>query len=156
MNQGVTLREVEESDLPEFFEHQRDPVACEMAAFPARERDAFMAHWKKILANKSVSKRTIVSDSEIAGNVVCFEQSGKLLIGYWIDRKFWGQGIATRAVSEFVSLIPQRPILAYVAKKNPASSAVLLKCGFKLYGEASSAAATGGEPVEEFIYSLSC
>ena len=37
----VRLRDVTEDDLPIFFDHQRDPVANRMAAFPARERDAF-------------------------------------------------------------------------------------------------------------------
>jgi hypothetical protein len=36
----VRLRGVTEDDLPIFFEHQRDPVAKRMAAFPPRERDA--------------------------------------------------------------------------------------------------------------------
>ena len=31
------LRNVAESDLPIFFEHQRDPDATAMAAFPSRE-----------------------------------------------------------------------------------------------------------------------
>ena len=43
------LREVRESDLADFFEHQREPEATEMALFPARDREAFDAHWKRIL-----------------------------------------------------------------------------------------------------------
>ena len=93
MSKQVYLREVELTDLPDFFKHQKDHIAGEMAAFPARERDAFMTHWKQILADDGVTKRTIVFDSEIAGNVVCFEQSRKLLIGYWIDRRFWGHDL---------------------------------------------------------------
>jgi hypothetical protein len=42
---SIALRDVNDGDLPIFFEHQYDPIANEMAAFPARERDAFMAHW---------------------------------------------------------------------------------------------------------------
>jgi len=41
----VFLRDVVEGDLPDFFDHQRDPEATRMAAFPARDRDAFMVHW---------------------------------------------------------------------------------------------------------------
>ena len=41
----VRLRDVAEDDLPIFFEYERDPVANEMAAFPARDREAFMEHW---------------------------------------------------------------------------------------------------------------
>src|SRR5579871_5282269 len=150
----VYLREIESTDLPEFFEHQRDPIANLMAAFPAREREAFMTHWNKILADDKVIKRTILNQSEVAGNVVCYERSGELLIGYWLGRKFWGQGVASRAISEFVSSIPARPLHAHVAKQNVASIRVLEKCGFQVSGESCAAAATGGEAVDEFIYSL--
>ena len=75
MTGRIQLREVHESDLPALFEHQNDPVANEMAAFPPRDREAFMAHWQKVLANPEVITRTIVADGEVAGNVVCFERS---------------------------------------------------------------------------------
>ena len=155
MTGQVYLREVEENDLPDFFAHQQDPAANQMAAFPARERKAFLVHWQKILADDGVMKRTIIHDTEIAGNVVCFEESGKLMIGYWLGRRFWGKGIASRAVSEFVSLISARPLHAYVAKNNVASIRVLEKCGFQVSGESAAAGSTDGDVVDEFIYSLS-
>ena len=154
MTEQVYLREVEEGDLPEFFAHQRDPVANQMAAFPAREREAFMVHWRKILADDAVIKRTILLETEIAGNVVCYEQSERMLVGYWLGRRFWGRGVASRAVSDFVSLISARPLHAYVAKNNLASIRVLEKCGFEVSGESRSPASTGGEVVDEFIYTL--
>jgi hypothetical protein len=54
MSSHITLREVKENDLPTFFEHQRDAVANQMASFPAKDRDAFMAHWEKIMGDKNV------------------------------------------------------------------------------------------------------
>ena len=154
MNEAVHLRAVVEGDLPELFEHQRDPVANEMAAFPPRTRDAFMAHWRKILADSSVTTCTILVGTAIAGNIVCFEQSGKLLLGYWLGRRFWGRGIATEAVAAFVPRIPIRPLHAYVAKTNTGSIRVLDKCGFTLTGEHRTEATDGGETIEEFVYSL--
>jgi len=35
----VVLREVVDSDLPIFFEHQRNLEAVRMAAFPSRDHD---------------------------------------------------------------------------------------------------------------------
>ena len=150
----ISLREVEAADLPTLFEHQNDPVANQMAAFPPRDHEAFMAHWKKVLADEKVIKRTILFENEVAGSVLCFER-GQLQIGYWLGREFWGHGIASRAVWQFVSLIPIRPLWAHVAKHNGASIRVLEKCGFKLAGEDRAAAATGGEVVDEFVYVLS-
>jgi RimJ/RimL family protein N-acetyltransferase len=154
MTGHVYLRETEKGDLPDFFEHQRDPLANSMAAFPPRERDAFMTHWGKILADDKVIKRTILLQAEIAGSIVCFERSGERLIGYWLGRRFWGQGIATRAISAFVSSISTRPLHAHVAKHNVASIRVLEKCGFVVSRETREAAATGGDVVDEFVYSL--
>ena len=94
------LREVVDSDLDAFFEHQREPEANRMAAFPARDREAFDAHWRRLLADDSLTKKTIVYEGEVAGNVGCWEQEGRRLVGYWIGREFWGKGLATRALQE--------------------------------------------------------
>ena len=99
------LREVVEADLPVFYEHQRDREAATMAAFPPRERDAFMAHWAKTLANDSALTWTVVSDGAVAGNIGCWEDDGRRLVGYWIGREFWGRGLATRALAELLDVV---------------------------------------------------
>ena len=101
MTIDVKLREVEQSDLPVFFEQQRDPLANQMAAFPARDRDMFMAHWTKIMQDESILLRTILFEGQVVGNLVSFEISGKREVGYWLGREFWGKGIATQALAEF-------------------------------------------------------
>ena len=98
------LRAVVDADVPIFFEHQRDPEASAMAAFPSRAYDAHMAHWAdKVLADETAVARTIVVDGQVAGNVVSWEADGRRLVGYWIGREFWGRGVATRAVAELLS-----------------------------------------------------
>ena len=124
------LRDVIESDLPVFFEQQADPEAVAMADFPARERDAFDAHWERILADPSLWKRTIVFEGQVAGNVVSWEQDGRQLVGYWLGKAFWGKGLATQALAELIDEMGTRPLHAYVAKTNIGSIRVLEKCGF--------------------------
>jgi RimJ/RimL family protein N-acetyltransferase len=148
----VRLRDVMADDLPIFFEQQLDPDANDMAAFPARDRKAFAAHWEKVLADDSVTKKTILFDGHVAGNIVSFEQSGDPLVGYWIGKNYWGKGIATRALSEFLGQISARPLYAHVAKHNVASIRVLEKCGFTIYREEKVSYA-GGE-VEELVMRL--
>lgn len=128
----LTLREMSEVDLPIFFEYQQEPDAKHMAAFPEIERDAFMAHWREqVLGNERVQKKTIVVDDNVAGNVVSWEQSGQRLVGYWVGQAYWGRGIATAALSEFLKHEMTRPLYAYVAVRNLGSIRVLEKCGFR-------------------------
>jgi len=141
------LRDVVESDLDAFFEHQREPEANEMAIFPARDRATFDAHWQRILADESVINKTIVHEGEVAGNLGCWEQDGKRLVGYWIGREFWGKGVATRALGEFVDEIPERPLHAWVATTNVGSIRVLEKCGFVQVGSRTT-------DVEELLFQL--
>lgn len=131
----VLLRDVTVDDLPIFFEDQLDPEAASMAAFASRDRDAFMAHWTKILGDETVITKTIVFDGEVAGNVVSFEWSGRREVGYWIGRRHWGKGIATAALSTFLGHDRTRPLYAGVAKHNLASIRVLEKCGFRIVDE---------------------
>jgi RimJ/RimL family protein N-acetyltransferase len=128
----VLLRDVEPSDLPLFFEHQRDPVSVAMVVFRSRERAEFDEHWAKILANETCLTKTIVADGQVAGHIASFLRDGEREIGYWIDRALWGRGIATEALSAFLQLEQRRPLTAGVAPHNVASMRVLQKCGFRL------------------------
>ena len=86
----VQLRDVTEDDLPIFFEHQRDPAATQMAAFASRDKEAFPALWTGILCDETVTKKTVLVDGEVAGNIVGFEHAGRPEVGYWIGRGVLG------------------------------------------------------------------
>ena len=134
----ITLREVAKEDLPIFFEHQLDAEATVMAAFPSRDRDAFMAHWARIMSkanNPTGILNTILADGAVAGNIVYWEAAREPNIGYWLGKIHWGKGIASEAVTQFLTKIEVRPLYAHVAKHNVASIRVLQKCGFQLAGE---------------------
>ena len=128
----VALREVTKEDLPIFFEHQLDAEATRMAAFPSRDRDAFMAHWARIMSNETGILNTILVDDTVVGNVVYWEAAGEPNIGYWLGKTPWGKGIASAALAQFLTKIEARPVYAHVAKHNFASIRVLQKCGFQL------------------------
>ncbi len=147
----IYLRPPTEADLETFYEQQLDPEATRMAAFRAREREPFMAHWKKIMADDTVRLRTIVYQGRIAGNVVSFEQSGEREVGYWLGREFWGKGIATGALRLFIEGETVRPLYAYVAKPNIASQRVLEKCGFLLLLEDSGMSIEPDIVLEKYV-----
>lgn len=135
MKDDLLLRNVEEKDLPLFFQHQLDPEAAAMAAFPSRDREAFMAHWKKIMADETNILKTVLYEGQVAGNIVSFLMEGDREVGYWIGKEYWGRGIATRALIAFLEMMRSRPLYGHVALHNTASLRVLQKCGFVIIGE---------------------
>jgi RimJ/RimL family protein N-acetyltransferase len=141
---NVRLRRVREDDLPILFEHQMDPEANRMANFPPRDRDAFVAHWTKILGDASLVAEAIELDGEIVGNVVSWTHDGERDIGYWIGREYWGAGIATAALRALLSELEERPLFAYVAEHNVGSIRVLEKCGFRVVERVALPEGEGG------------
>jgi len=159
MTPAVVLRDVAGGDLPVFFQQQLDPVANQRAAFTAKDpsdRDAFAAKWTKILCDDTITKKTILFEGHVAGSVVSFVApwSGKPEVTYWLGREYWGQGIATRALAEFLKQVKTRPLYARAARDNVASIRVLEKCGFMISGHDRAFANGRGEEIEEFILEL--
>jgi RimJ/RimL family protein N-acetyltransferase len=158
MTHHLVLRDVVEDDLPIFFENQLDPDANHMAAFTARDpsnRAAFDTHWRKIMANPTNIIQTIVCDDQVVGSVSSYIDKGKPEVTYWIGKAYWGQGIATRALAEFLGHANRtRPIYARVAKDNPGSRRVLEKNGFKVIGESNGFANARGKEIEELLLEL--
>lgn len=126
----ILLRLPLETDLPILFEQQLDPEAVAMAAFPSKDRGPFMLHWEKIMNDKAVIIRIILYKGRIAGHLISWKQGYQQEVGYWLGKEFWGKGIASAALSEFLKLIPTRPLYSHVALHNIASRRVLEKCGF--------------------------
>lgn len=148
------MRDVVVGHLDAFFAQQREPEGCSMAAFPSRERNAFFAHWNKILSKQTVTIRTIPTDGQIAGNVLCWEQEDRRFIGYWFGKVYWHRGVATRALAAFLKVVAARPVFACVAAHNVASVRVLEKCGFAPCGAATVQVEESGDVVEEWLFRL--
>jgi RimJ/RimL family protein N-acetyltransferase len=141
------LREVQESDLPLFFEHQLDPLSQQNVgpAHVQTDWQAFRAKWQQSLRNKDILLRTIVYQGVVAGYVASFDRAGKREASCWLDRRAMGKGVATQAVAELLSFVTTRPLYARVAKHNVASRRVLEKSGFVL---------DDNEPEAELFYRL--
>jgi RimJ/RimL family protein N-acetyltransferase len=153
----IALREVEDKDLDILFDQMRDPEAVHMAAFTAKDpndRAAFDAHMHKVRTSPGTLNRVVTRDEELVGTIASFVIDGETELTYWIDRQYWGQGIATRALELLLELETTRPLYARAATDNSASLRVLAKAGFVPIGtEISYANARGGE-IEETILRL--
>lgn len=87
--------------------------------------------------DKDIIKQTIIVENNVVGHILRFEQFGEPEVSYWIGKEYWGKGIATKALREFLKHITIRPLYARAAKDNAGSLKVLKKCGFIITGEDS-------------------
>jgi RimJ/RimL family protein N-acetyltransferase len=153
----IVLRDMTEEDLLTFFDQQLDPDANYMAAFTSKDpkdRDAFTSHWAKIMADDTITIKTILFDGQVAGHILSHGWFGEPEVSYWIGEEFWGKGIATMALVKFLDYYKTRPLYARAAKDNVASIRVLEKCGFTVSGEDNGFSNARGEQVEEYILKL--
>jgi RimJ/RimL family protein N-acetyltransferase len=152
----VALRPVEAGDLDAIFEQMRDPESVRMAAFTAEDpndRSAFDAHMAKILSSEN-TLLAVTLDSRLVGIVGSYVSEGATEVTYWIDRTFWGQGIATRALRLLLEGISVRPIRARAASDNAGSLRVLQKAGFRPIGTEVAYAPGRAAQIEETILEL--
>jgi len=152
----VELREVAPADLDVLFEQQCDEEANRMAVFvPADpfDRPAFDAKWERILANPV---RTIVYEGRVAGWISSWRDPDLHApeVTYWLGREFWGKGIATRALEQFLDVVRERPLLGRAVATNEASIRVLEKCGFVRHSVERGVVAPSGQVVDEVVLEL--
>ncbi|WP_196279380.1 GNAT family N-acetyltransferase [Catellatospora vulcania] len=131
---AVLLRDVDDADLEVFYEQQLEEEAVRRAQFPARDRDRFLTHWRtKVLGNPTGHFQTVTVDGEVAGNIVAWWQDDKRYIGYWFGQRFWGRGVGTAALRQFLQR-EVRPLYADSFVGNTASIRLLERCGFRQVG----------------------
>ncbi|WSQ08191.1 GNAT family N-acetyltransferase [Streptomyces sp. NBC_01231] len=152
----IALREVHDSDLPVFFRQMNDPEAVRMAAFTPKDpadRDAFDALWKRIRASDAVA-RTVLADGDVVGSAAVYGEPGEREVTYWVDRAYWGRGVATSALRALVTEVPERPLYARAAADNEGSLRVLEKCGFRATARARGFANARREEIDEVVLTL--
>jgi ribosomal-protein-alanine N-acetyltransferase len=154
----IQLRNTIHTDLEHFFLFQIDEEACHLAAFMPKDhdnREVFMKKYDKLLNDESITMRTILVDGVIAGSVSKFVMEGDAEITYWIDKPYWGQGVASTALKQFLTIENTRPIFGHTAFDNIGSQRVLEKCGFIKIGTDHGFARARAEEIDEYIYKLS-
>src|SRR4030095_3766514 len=153
----IILRKTEITDLEFFFIFQLDHEANYLAAFTSKDptdKTAYLQKYTKLLNDPTINNQTIIVDNIIAGSVAKFELEGQAEVTYWIDKQFWGKGLATKALKEFLKNEKTRPIFGRVAFDNFGSQKALEKCGFVKIGTDKGSANALKEEIEEFIHKL--
>ncbi len=131
----IYLREVLKTDLPRWFEIQDHVESQQMAGYPRRTWDEFKIHWETKMNLPEVENRVILLDKEIVGTIALFSRDGLREVGYVIDLKHWGKGIASEAVKLFFQEVTERPVHAFVQVENRPSARVLEKNHFQKIGK---------------------
>jgi ribosomal-protein-alanine N-acetyltransferase len=155
---AITLTKTEKDELSIFFQFQLDKEGQYLAAFTPKDpsdKVAYIEKYTKHLLDPTIHNRTIKVNDIIAGSIAKFVRGNDAEITYWIDKRFWGQGVATTALREFLKIEQARPIHARVAFDNYGSQKVLEKCGFVRIGTDKGFANARQAEIEEYIYRLS-
>ncbi|WP_374165258.1 GNAT family N-acetyltransferase [Arcticibacter sp. MXS-1] len=153
----IRLRQTEVGDLDLLFQFQLDKEGGYLAAFMPQDPSDKSAYLKKhtsLLHDPTVNSQTILLGDRIVGSIARFVMEGDTEITYWIDRQSWGKGIATEALSQFLTIESTRPLFARVAFDNFGSQKVLKKCGFVKVGSDKGFANARNAEIEEYIYKL--
>jgi RimJ/RimL family protein N-acetyltransferase len=127
-----------------------------MAAFTLEDpsdRDGFEALWQRIRSSADVA-RTVLADGDVVGSAAVYGEPGEREVTYWVDRAYWGRGVATAALRHLLAEVPERPLYARAAADNEGSLRVLHKCGFKVSARARGFANARGEEIEELVLTL--
>ncbi len=156
-NNNIILTRTVKDDLERLFQFQLDPEAIYLAAFTPKnphDRAAYIEKYTKFLGDPTIHMQTIHVNDRIVGSIARFYIEEDAEITYWIDRPYWGQGIASSALTCFLKMEPTRPLFGRTAFDNIGSQRVLEKCGFVRTGEDKGFANARQAEIEEFIYRL--
>ena len=129
--------------------------------FPYTHKDSIQ--FIKVIANSGDNIDFAIEIIQRAvGNIGIHPQKGIMRknaeLEYWLEQKYWGQGIISEAVKEMVRFAFENyDIIRLYARPfgtNTASQSVLVKNGFKLEARIEKNIFKNGEYIDELIYAV--
>ena len=147
----IKIRKLKLSDADDVYRNIKDKEIVkytENIPHPYHKQDAtrfIRRSWRKIESKKAYNFCiTLKENNKVIGGVGLGVgdidwKNKNAEIGYWLGKKYWGQGLASEAVKLIVKFgfeqLKLHRIYGIVSEENIASQKVLEKCGFKLEGE---------------------
>ena len=135
----LELKKTTIKDLDTLFVFQQDEEGNHMAAFTPEDpnnKEAYMKKWTGIVENSSIDMQTIWEDDTLIGSVLHFTIGDETNVSYIIEKSYWGKGIATKALAQFIAQSDKAAFYARTAFDNFGSQKVLEKNGFYKSNEA--------------------
>jgi [ribosomal protein S5]-alanine N-acetyltransferase len=157
----IILREFTEGDAQRLVEIANNPAVSQYMVdrFPSPfTRDD--AWWWIRTGSRSGVTRVIEFGGVFVGSIRAEPRSGEKLnqyeVGYFISEPYWGNGIATEALTLFADELSKTAgierLQAWVYTENAASIRVLQKAGFTKDAESDNVLYKNGRLFEEYIY----
>ena len=163
----VRLRHLEESDTDSLFEIFSDREALRFWGFPPFNERAEAAKLlaeihdyfrQKTLFQWGIAQKT---DDKIIGTSTLFrldEQSRRAEIGYILNRRHWGKGLAIEALTALLNFAFEKMNLhrieADIEPRNAASVKTIERLGFRREGYLRERWIVGGEIQDSLFYGL--
>ena len=139
----VTLRNQRVSDAKRFFQILSNPNFIYFPAKPKsiEDEEIFLRQNKQKRKNKTEFNYAIIYKKTLVGAIgIRIDQFRPYIgeLGYFVDEKYWGKGIASEAVklAEKIGFgkLGLKRIEIMMIKRNKASENVAAKCGYKKEG----------------------
>lgn len=157
----VKIRYQKISDAKRFYEILNNPNFIFLRTKVKNVKDEIK--WLKKNAKKRRENYehnyTILCDDKIVGSIgIKINQHRSFIgeMGYFIDEKYWGKGIATFAVKELekagFSKLKLKRIEIVIDTKHLASEKVAIKCGYKKEGVMKKAIEMDGKYRDAYLY----
>lgn len=144
----ILLRSWQESDAEALYKYASDPIVGERAGWPPHQSvEESLEIIRTVFQNDTTWAIVLKETSEAIGAMgympVCElnlpARPGEPLVGYWVGKPYWNQGICTEALQLMLDYIRKETTYTSLICShfidNPASGRVMEKCGFLPTGE---------------------
>ena len=148
MTDRIRLRPWRESDAEALFKYASDPDVGPRAGWPPHKTvEESLDVIRTVFRNDTTWAIEFIASGEAIGAmgyVPCEgnnlpSREGEPLVGYWVGKPFWNQGICTEALRMMIDRIRRttdiKSLISSHFIDNPASGRVMEKCGFVPTGE---------------------
>lgn len=144
----ILLRPWQDSDAEALYKYASDPVVGERAGWlPHKSVEESLEIIRTVFKNPTIWAIVLKETNEAIGAIGYMPdcplnlpaRKGEPLVGYWVSKPYWNQGICTEALQLMLDHIRKETnytsLISSHFVDNPASGRVMEKCGFVPTGE---------------------
>lgn len=144
----ILLRPWQESDAEALYKYASDPIVGIRAGWPPHQSVEESLEIIRTIFNTPTTWAIVLKETDEAIGAMGYMpdcplnlpvREGEPLVGYWIGKPYWNQGICTEALQLMLDYIRKNcsytSLISSHFIDNPASGRVMEKCGFLPTGE---------------------